>query len=140
MPRGRPTLYTEALAADICSQLANGKTLTDICKQDGYPCRDTVNAWMRDQKRADFAAAYARARDEQADWFFEEILATANETTNENAQAQRVKIDALKWVSSRLAPKKYGERVAVGGDENAPPIRQEMVITRRIVRGQETPE
>ena len=35
-------------------------------------------------------------------------------------QRARIQIDARKWLMSKMAPKKYGDKIQVGGDENNP--------------------
>ncbi len=35
--KGRPSLYTEALAAKICRRLAEGETLRAICRDKAMP-------------------------------------------------------------------------------------------------------
>ena len=35
---------------------------------------------------------------------------------------RRLQVDARKWAAGKLAPKKYGDKLAVGGDEDAPPF------------------
>ncbi len=40
--KGRPSLYTEALAADICRRLAEGETLRAICRDKAMPDKATV--------------------------------------------------------------------------------------------------
>ena len=39
MPKknGRPSLYTDKLAAEICIRLATGESLVQICKEDAMP-------------------------------------------------------------------------------------------------------
>ena len=38
----------------------------------------------------------------------------------------RLRVDARKWVAAKLAPRKYGEKVALtGGADSDPPIRIE---------------
>ena len=46
-----------------------------------------------------------------ADLFEADILAAAYGVSPDSAPADRVKIDALKWIAGRRAPKRYGERV-----------------------------
>jgi len=42
---GRPTLYTEELAAEICRRLAGGESLRRICEDDHMPGASTVVDW-----------------------------------------------------------------------------------------------
>ena len=57
---GRPSKYSKVMAATICNGIAEGKSLSDVCKQTGMPHRDTVYTWMREQP--EFSDMYARAR------------------------------------------------------------------------------
>lgn len=62
--------------------------------------------------REEFAAKCARARDEQADTLVEEMVEIADAaTTGEEAQVAKVRIAARQWFASKVAPKKYGDRV-----------------------------
>ena len=80
-----------------------------------------------------FSEQYTRAREEQADTLADEILAIADETpdsvTDEKGISrtdsgwvtwQRNRVDARKWVASKLKPKKYGDALKVGGDKDNP--------------------
>jgi hypothetical protein len=64
----------------------------------------TVKRWL--SENADFQAQYARAREEQADFYADEIIQIADTCTDTNKA--RLQIDARKWKASKLAPKKYG--------------------------------
>ena len=112
---GRPTIRSPQLAALICERLASGESLRAICSGPNAPCtKITVLEWLRDD--ADFAAQYARAREEQADVLADEIVALADESIGCSAaevQGYRLAVDARKWVAAKLKPKKYGDRVDV---------------------------
>jgi uncharacterized protein (UPF0147 family) len=55
------TLYTAEIADHILRELRVGRSLQDICREDGMPNRDTVNQWIK-QDRDGFAARYREAR------------------------------------------------------------------------------
>jgi hypothetical protein len=69
---------------------------------------------------------YARAREEQADKLFREIIEIADDASgdyvttsdgkrivdHENIQRSRLRVDARKWAAARLAPKKYGDHIS----------------------------
>ena len=38
----------------------------------------------------------------------------------EHVQRARLRIDSRKWLMSKMAPKKYGDRIEVGGNSDAP--------------------
>lgn len=128
MPRGRPTSYSDEKADIICERLALGESLKGICETDGLPCQATVFNWIA--TRPDFLEKYRRAREAQADAFFDDLLTIADDGRNdwmkrlgkdgqslgwvENGEALRrsaLRIEARKWMAAKIAPKKYGEKV-----------------------------
>jgi hypothetical protein len=58
-----------------------------------------------------FSEQYAQARQKQADSYADMILDEA--FNSHDAQIGRLRVDALKWVASKLAPKRYGDKVEV---------------------------
>lgn len=114
---GRPTKYSKALAAKICAQLAQGKSLRTVCKQKDMPAASTVFLWLGNN--AEFSEQYARAKEESADALVEEMLDIADDQ-EEHPQSRRVRIDTRKWISSKLKPKKYGDKIMHSGDEDNP--------------------
>lgn len=104
---GRPSKYTNELVARICSRLADGDSLRGICSEPDMPDRETVRRWLREKE--DFRGQYARAREDQADVYAEDVVVIAD--TEPDPQVARVRIDARKWAAGKLAPKKYGDRI-----------------------------
>lgn len=118
---GRPSDFTAEMANTICERIADGESLRKICADEDMPGRSTVRQWLA--KYPEFARQYAHARDQQADVYAERIVEEAETATD--AALGRLRMDALKWAASKLAPKKYGDKLAIGGDEDAGPIRHE---------------
>lgn len=124
-PTGRPSEFSGALADEICERLSKGESLRSICAGDrrtasGYmPHRATVMRWLESNEV--FRDQYARAREAQADHFVEEIIEIADqpnvrttadgEVVASDPQRDRLRVDARKWVASKLAPKKYGDKL-----------------------------
>lgn len=123
MPAGRPSLYSPALADTIIDGITSGLSLREICRADAMPDRATVFRWL--EAHPDFAAKYARAREFQAEANAEEIIDIAD--TEEDPARARVRVDARKWVASKLVPKRYGDRMVHEGGENA--IKHDVNIT-----------
>lgn len=105
---GRPDHYTETIANQICEWLAEGKSLRVFCMQPDAPSPSMVYRWLT--KYPEFRDNYVRAREEQAETWADEIVFIAD--TAEDAQLARVRIDARKWVASKLKPKVYGDKVS----------------------------
>jgi hypothetical protein len=77
-----------------------------------------VRQWVRDD-RDGFAARYQGARALQVESWSDQILELANRDDLE-PNDKRVRVDALKWLMSKLVPKKWGERLLVAGDADSP--------------------
>jgi hypothetical protein len=57
---GRPTAYTEEIAAGICERLVMGESLRNICQSDGVPHLSTIMRWLGHKDHAVFRELYAR--------------------------------------------------------------------------------
>lgn len=128
MKPGRPTKYSLTLTAAICAKLMAGQSLRSICAEDSFPECATVFNWLA--KYPEFLEQYTQAREIQADVMADEICDIADDGTNdwmdrqlqngqtirvvdhEHIQRSRLRVDARKWVASKLKPKKYGDKVS----------------------------
>lgn len=110
---GRPTIYTEELAATICERIANGESVRNICRDQLMPNRSTVNLWLTNNES--FLDQYVKAKTVQADDAFDEIRALARTALDNPSLAHAVKvvIDADKWCLSKMLPKKYGDKTSI---------------------------
>lgn len=131
--------FSQELADLICDRIADGESLRAICRSDGMPAPSTVCLWL--SQNPGFSEQYARAREAQADALAEETLEIADDARNdwmerqsdgdksegwvlngEHVQRSRLRIDARKWFASKVAPKKYGDKVQaeVSGPDGNP--------------------
>ncbi len=131
---GRPSLYTEALAAKICKRLAEGESLRAICAEKAMPAISTVMGWLFNGKHKDFSEQYAHARARQADALFDEALDIADDASgywstdkdgtkaldHEHVQRSRLRVDTRKWAAGKLAPKRYGDKLQHTGEGGGP--------------------
>lgn len=136
---------SESIRAAICEQLADGKSLREICRQDGMP---SIWAFLRAvEADPELAQQYARCKEAGIEALAADILHIANtpqlgviRTTKadggiEEKQAdmiehRRLQVDARKWLLSKLAPKKYGDKIdhTIGGPDGGP------IKVQRVVR------
>ena len=130
---GRPEFeWTEKVSQEILARLMGGETVSEICgpdRDDFIPSERTFYKRLAADK--DFAQEYARARQIQAHREFEEIRQIADMATVEDHSVARLRIDARKWRASKMAPKVYGDKLELSGNEDAPLVHR---IERRIVR------
>ena len=121
---GHPTTYTLETASKICDLLAEGMLLKDITKLPDMPGPSTVYSWLH--RQPEFVELYARARETQMDGMVEEILAIADEF-DADPQRARLRVDTRKWIMSKLAAKRFGDRVQqihTGADGGAVKVEQ----------------
>ena len=109
MAGGRPTVFSDDLADDICAKLAEGKSLASICRENNMPSIRSVYGWLR--VYPEFLQAYTRAREDQADTMADIMTDIADTATADTVQQARLRIDTRKWIASKLKPKKYGDKV-----------------------------
>ena len=80
--------------------------------------------WLNDPEKSRFTEQYTRAREEGIDASFDELLDTAQAALQAEGAvevaARRLIVDTQKWRLSKLAPKKYGDKLAIGGDDESP--------------------
>lgn len=112
---GRKRIEFDQTVADrICDMIIEGKSLRRICAMKAMPTKKTVLRWL--DESPGFQTQYARAREEQAEGYADELVELAKKANSENAQAIRVRADIIKWACSKLKPKKYGDRLAIDAD------------------------
>lgn len=106
--------YDHKTREKICRRLARGESMRSICADPAMPCWESVRRWLR--TRPSFRAAYAQAREDQADWLAAEALDVARQVTPATATMTRVLLAELHWQAARLKPKVYGERPPLPAD------------------------
>jgi hypothetical protein len=110
--------YTPELADLICTRLSEGESLRSICRDPGMPTEGTVRGWAL-RNHDSFDARYRQARLLQLDAWADEILDIADQETRDPRDRQ-VRVDTRKWLMSKIAPKRYGERLLVAGEAENP--------------------
>jgi hypothetical protein len=110
--------YTPELAIEICRRVGGGETLRSVCGEAGMPSRVKYLEWV-DEDRDGLANCYARARERQMDHWGDELLMIADDASLE-PNDRRVRIDARRWLMSKLAYRKYGDKLVHSGDPEQP--------------------
>lgn len=116
---GRPSIFTDELANEICERVSLGRSLRSVCLDKDMPTKTTVMRWLDENE--DFCDQYRRACEEREVTHFEEMLTIADEVLPETAEVARAKlrIDTRKWVLARMNPKKYSDKVQEDNADNA---------------------
>lgn len=125
---GRPPMaLTEETLELICLRTFNGESMRSICRDPAMPSRDRLYKELHNNPR--FAAQYAQAREGLYQSWAEEILEIADDGTTdyvtkvgrngheyeavdqEHIQRSRLRVDARRWLLSKLVPKQFGDKV-----------------------------
>lgn len=118
----------------LLSAIAGGKSMVRACEMPGMPNRTAVLRRIADdpalQKR------YALAMDARADVYAEETIDIADDGRNDTyldeegnkrtdhdvVARSKLRIAARQWYAAKIAPKKYGDKLALGGADDLPAI------------------
>lgn len=139
---GRPSKYSPELAAEICERLSNGEPLRQICRDDHMPAWQKIYEWMAKDDAAGengvgLSGAIARAREVGQDAIAEELWLDMKQEPERILSEGGGRVDSgyVQWQKAKAEiglkllakwnPKRYGDRVAVTGADNAPPIQVE---------------
>lgn len=146
MAKKGPVRLTTAQVLDavgidaICEKVADCTTLRVIAEECGVS-KGSLLAWL-----SQYPDQYARAREAQADVLASDILAIADQcrigekkiskpdggieiVTADMVERSRLQIDARKWLAGKMSPKKYSDKIALGGADDLPPIKQQTEVT-----------
>lgn len=134
---GRDVTFDAAIAKSVCDQLAEGVSLRAVCRQEGMPSVGTFLGWVASS--VPLAEQYASARARCLDAMAEQMLDIADTpqigektvlkpsgseiTKGDMVEHRRLQIETRKWLMAKMAPKKYGDKVQIGGAEDLPPVR-----------------
>jgi hypothetical protein len=121
---GRPSIRTRAIEDRICTGVANGESMTRICRDVGMPEKATVFRWLAEDPA--FQNRYRIAKEMMAEAMAEDILAIADDDSHDTIETKagvvpnrewiersKVRCDNRRWLMSKLLPKKYGDKAAI---------------------------
>ncbi len=131
---GRPSKRTPEIEARLIEALTNGIPMAEVCREEGMPHPSTVRDWMNDD--AAFSLAIARAREDGFDAIAADALRIAdrnNEDFVENEYGSvtadrelvarsKLRVETRLKLLAKWDPKRYGEKLQVGGAEDLPPL------------------
>lgn len=136
--RTRPGSEDRAqISALVLEGMRSGLSALKACQAAGVH-QSTFNTWLNDD--AALAVEYARAREDLIERMAQEVLELSDSDVGllpdgkkdwAAVQKHRLQVDTRKWLLSKLAPKKYGDKLEVSGDAANPLVtRIERVIVK----------
>jgi hypothetical protein len=142
LPRGRQTTYTQEVAEQICERIANGEPLRQICRDEGMPAWRTAYDWQT--AHPEFAARIAHARELGEEAIAQECMmiadtpkigtkTTSKATGMETVEAdmiehRRLQIDTRLKLLAKWNPRKWGDKLALGGASDLPAIETQATL------------
>lgn len=107
---GRPSKYSDALAAEICERLSEGEALAEICRESKMPGVQTVADWQKMDEG--FSVSIARARIDGGHAIARRARETARGRGDSTGDYLRDKliIETDLKLLAKWFPKDYGDR------------------------------
>ena len=125
------------LADMVLAGMRNGLSTFKACAAVGVH-HSTFVGWVGED--AELANNYARAREDLIERIANEVIELSDVDVRMQpdgkkdwaaVQKQKLQVDTRKWLLSKLAPRKYGEKLEVSGDPENPLVQR---IERVIVK------
>lgn len=106
---GRPPKAKEDIL-DVFAFISKGLSIRKSCDAVGM----SDSTFMLHIRKPEYSEQYAQAMEKRADALFDQIIDIADEGSGDYMR-DRLRVDARKWVVSKMLPKKYGDKI----DENS---------------------
>jgi hypothetical protein len=133
----KPERDKDAICQAVLQGMRDGLSAFKACQAAGVP-QSTFNRWV--DADAKLAEDYAHAREDLIERMANDVLELADSEVPETGdgkkdwqaiQKHKLQVDTRKWLLSKLAPKKYGEKLEVSGDPANPLVQR---IERVVVK------
>jgi hypothetical protein len=132
---GRPTLYNDDLAKEICLKTAvSSSGLKKLCRENPHwPTSETILQWRWNNES--FSYQYTQAKQRQIESMMEDIIDISDDSSQDSItrvgkngeeyevcnsefiNRSRIRIDTRKWLASKLAPKIYGDKLNIATEK-----------------------
>ena len=127
----------ERISTEVLHGMRSGLSAFKACKAAGVP-QSTFCRWVDDDPQ--LAEHYARAREDLIEMIATEIMEISDQDVGmavdgkkdwAAVQKHKLQVDSRNWLLSKLAPKKYGDKLELSGDAQNPLVtRIERVIVK----------
>lgn len=125
------------LADAVLANMEAGMSCFKACQQASVPM-PTFMLWVSQDSA--LAESYAQARENFVERIAQEVMELSDVDVGETpdgrkdwaaVQKHKLQVDTRKWLLSKLAPKKYGEKIEISGDKESPLVHR---IERVVVK------
>jgi hypothetical protein len=125
------------LADAVLANMDSGMSCWKACEKAGVK-NSTFMLWLSQDSA--LAESYAQARENFVERIAQEVMELSDVDVGETpdgrkdwaaVQKHKLQVDTRKWLLSKLAPKKYGEKIEISGDKESPLVHR---IERVVVK------
>jgi len=125
------------LADAVLANMEAGMSCWKACEKAGVK-NSTFMLWVSQDSA--LAESYAQARENFVERIAQEVMELSDVDVGETpdgrkdwaaVQKHKLQVDTRKWLLSKLAPKKYGEKIEISGDKESPLVHR---IERVVVK------
>jgi hypothetical protein len=125
------------LADAVLANMEAGMSCWKACEKAGVK-NSTFLLWVSQDSA--LAESYAQARENFVERIAQEVMELSDVDVGETpdgrkdwaaVQKHKLQVDTRKWLLSKLAPKKYGEKIEISGDKESPLVHR---IERVVVK------
>lgn len=135
----------EEIIKIVLQRISEGESLRAILPiGNDLISREYFNQWLHEDTT--LVDRYTHAREERADKIFEDIIDIADNKENdvsisengvvlnsEFVQRSKLKIDARKWMLSKMLPKKYGDKLDIDHTTKGEEVKQVFIIGGKTI-------
>jgi hypothetical protein len=98
--------------------MSEGESLRAICLDRGMPSEGTARGWaVRDVDG--FGERYRAARQMLLEYWSDEIVSISDDEESD-PRSRQIRTGVRQWLMSKLAPRRYGDKVQIAGDPESP--------------------
>jgi hypothetical protein len=133
----KPVRDKAAICQEVLEGMRNGLSTFKSCQAAGI-ANSTFHKWVSEDSL--LRDNYAHAREDLIERMAQEVMELSDQEVPETGdgkkdwqaiQKHKLQVDTRKWLLSKLAPKKYGDKLEVSGDPTNPLVtRIERVVVR----------
>jgi hypothetical protein len=122
----KPERDKAAICQAVLQGMRDGLSAFKACQAAGV-AHSTFLGWVNEDR--ELADNYAHAREDLIERIASEVMELADSEVPETGdgkrdwqaiQQRKLQVDSRKWLLSKLAPKKYGDRLELAGDKENP--------------------
>jgi len=114
-----PQPFSQITVDLICQKIAEGGSITNVCKQPGFPSYNVLCQWRK--QRPEIEKQLERAREDRAEYLRDMVLCEAEraESTKDPINASTLRVEAYKWAAG-VDSAKYSPKAKLEAHINTP--------------------